>query len=103
LNAAVWLLEILVALIIRCACVSRRADVCANGDASAESADRQTAAGAAPSEELAARTTRLKEKLAKLEEKVKRLKAIEREMLAAPDQQSPQGWPARAAARRIQG
>src|SRR6516225_7764481 len=50
-------------------------------------ADRQTAAGAAPSEELAARTTRLKEKLAKLEEEVKRLKAIERGMLAAPDQQ----------------
>ena len=32
-------------------------------------------------------TTRLKEKLAKLEEEVKRLKAIEKEMLAAPDQQ----------------
>src|SRR6516225_4617393 len=42
-----------------------------------DTADRQTAAGAAPSEELAARTTRLKEKLAKLEEEVKRLKAIE--------------------------
>ena len=52
-----------------------------------DTADRQTAAGAAPSEELAARTTRLKEKLAKLEEEVNRLKAIEREMLAAPDQQ----------------
>jgi transposase len=52
-----------------------------------DSADRQTAAGEAPSEELAARTTRLKEKLAKLEEEVKRLKAIEQEMLAAPDQQ----------------
>jgi len=52
-----------------------------------DTADRQTAAGVAPSEELAARTTRLKEKLAKLEEEVKRLKAIEREMLAAPDQQ----------------
>src|SRR6516162_8010499 len=52
-----------------------------------DTADRQTAAGAAPSEELAARTTRLKEKLAKLEEEVKRLKAIERGMLAAPDQQ----------------
>ena len=34
-----------------------------------------------------ARTTRLKEKLIKLEEEVKRLKAIERVMLAAPDQQ----------------
>lgn len=32
-----------------------------------------------------ARTTRLKEKLTKLEEEVKRLKAIEKEMLAAPD------------------
>src|SRR5213080_1915056 len=52
-----------------------------------DTADRQTAAGEAPSEELAARTTRLKEKLAKLEEEVKRLKAIEKVMLAAPDQQ----------------
>jgi Transposase DDE domain len=52
-----------------------------------DTADRQTAAGEAPSEELAARTTRLKEKLAKLDEEVKRLKAIEKEMLAAPDQQ----------------
>ena len=52
-----------------------------------DTADRQTAAGEAPSEELAARTTRLKEKLAKLEEEMKRLKAIEKEMLAAPDQQ----------------
>jgi transposase len=34
-----------------------------------------------------ARTTRLKEKLIKLEEEVKRLKAIEKVMLAAPDQQ----------------
>jgi hypothetical protein len=52
-----------------------------------DTADRQTATGEAPSEELAARTTRLKEKLAKREEELKRLKAIEREMLAAPDQQ----------------
>jgi transposase len=52
-----------------------------------DTADRLTAAGEQPSEELAARTTRLKEKLAKLEEEVKRLKAIEKEMLAAPDQQ----------------
>ena len=52
-----------------------------------DTADRQTAAGEAPSEELAARTTRLKQKLTKLEEEVKRLKAIEKEMLAAPDQQ----------------
>src|SRR5437764_3503342 len=52
-----------------------------------DTADRQTAPGEAPSEELAARTTRLKEKLTKLEEEVKRLKAIEKGMLAAPDQQ----------------
>ncbi len=52
-----------------------------------DTADRQTAPGEAPSEELAARTTRLKEKLTKLEEEVKRLKAIEKEMLATPDQQ----------------
>ena len=50
-----------------------------------DTADRQTAE--TPSEELAARTTRLKEKLTKLEEEVKRLKAIEKEMLVAPDQQ----------------
>src|SRR6476619_6709405 len=50
-----------------------------------DTADRQTAAGEAPSEELVARTTRLKEKLIKLEEEVKRLKAIEKERLAAPD------------------
>jgi hypothetical protein len=51
-----------------------------------DTADRQTAAGAAPSEELAARTMRLKGKLAKLEKELKRLKAIvEREMLAAAD------------------
>src|ERR1022692_3270110 len=43
-----------------------------------DTADRQTAAGEAPSEELAARTTRLKEKLAKLEEEVKRLSALAR-------------------------
>src|SRR5712671_5797322 len=52
-----------------------------------DTADRQTSAGEAPSEALAAKTTRLKEKLAKLEEEVKRLKAIEKVMLAAPDQQ----------------
>src|SRR5258706_486436 len=50
-----------------------------------DTADRQTAAGEAPSEELAARTTRLKEKLTKLEEEVKRLKAIEKEMLACEE------------------
>src|SRR5882757_4762716 len=52
-----------------------------------DTADRQTAGGEEPSEVLAARTTRLKEKLAKLEEEVKRLKAIEKQMLAAPGQQ----------------
>src|SRR6266446_88729 len=52
-----------------------------------DTADLQTAAGAEPSEELAARTTRLKEKLAKLKEEVKRLKSIEKQMLATPDQQ----------------
>jgi len=52
-----------------------------------DSADRQASAGEEPSEVLAARTTRLKEKLAKLEEEVMRLKAIEKAMLASPDQQ----------------
>src|ERR1700704_4746520 len=52
-----------------------------------DTADRQTAGGEEPSEVLAARTRRLKEKLAKLEEEVKRLKAIEKVMLASPDQQ----------------
>src|ERR1700726_2467426 len=42
-------------------------------------ADRQPAAGEAASEELVARTARLKEKLIKLEEEVKRLKAIRSE------------------------
>src|SRR3974390_2485202 len=49
-----------------------------------DTADCQTAAGEAPSEELVARTTRLKEKLIKLEEEVNRLKAIEREIVARP-------------------
>jgi transposase len=52
-----------------------------------DTTDRQVAAGEAPSEALAARTTRLKEKLAKLEAEVVRLRAIEKEMLARPDQQ----------------
>src|ERR1700721_114030 len=52
-----------------------------------DTADRQTASGEAPSEELVARTTRLNEKLIKLEEEVKRLRAIEKGMLAAPAQQ----------------
>jgi transposase len=40
-----------------------------------------------PSEALAAKTTRLKEKLAKLKEEMERLKVLEAQMLAAPDQQ----------------
>src|SRR5258707_5273268 len=52
-----------------------------------DTADRQTASGEAPSEVLVARTTRLKEKLIKLEEEVKRLKAIEKSRLAGPDRQ----------------
>src|SRR5499426_3950772 len=40
-----------------------------------------------PSEALAAKTAHLKEKLAKLATEVERLKAIEKEMLASPDQQ----------------
>ena len=47
-----------------------------------ETADRHD-----PSETLTLTKTRLKEKLAKLEEEVKRLKAIEKEVLASPDQQ----------------
>jgi transposase len=47
-----------------------------------DTADRQE-----PSEILAARTAHLKEKVAKLASEVERLKAIEKEMLAAPDQQ----------------
>jgi len=40
-----------------------------------------------PSEELAAKTTHLKEKLAKLEGEMQRLAAMEQQMLASPDQQ----------------
>jgi hypothetical protein len=40
-----------------------------------------------PSETLAAKTAHLKDKLAKLASEVERLKAIEKEMLASPDQQ----------------
>jgi hypothetical protein len=40
-----------------------------------------------PSETLAAKTAHLKEKLAKLASEMQRLKAIEKEMLASPDQQ----------------
>ncbi len=47
-----------------------------------DTADRQP-----PSEALAAKTTRLKEKLVKLKEEMQRLKGLEAQMLAAPDQQ----------------
>jgi transposase len=47
-----------------------------------DTADRQPPSGA-----LAAKTTRLKEKLAKLGEEMLRLKGLEARMLAAPDQQ----------------
>jgi len=40
-----------------------------------------------PSDELAAKTTHLKEKLAKLEGEMQRLAAMEQQMLASPDQQ----------------
>jgi transposase len=47
-----------------------------------DTADRQP-----PSEALAAKTTRLKEKLARLAEQMQRLKGLEARMLAEPDQQ----------------
>jgi transposase len=47
-----------------------------------DTADRQE-----PSDALATKTTRLKEKIAKLEEEMRRLAALESHMLAAPDQQ----------------
>jgi hypothetical protein len=47
-----------------------------------DTADRQE-----PSEALAVKTAHLKEKLAKLASELQRLKAIEKRMLAAPDQQ----------------
>jgi len=47
-----------------------------------DKADRQE-----PSEELAAKTAHLKEKLAKVESEIQRLAAMERPMLASPDQQ----------------
>src|SRR6185295_10869708 len=47
-----------------------------------DSADRQE-----PSEVLAAKTARLKEKIAKLKDEMRRLATVEARMLAAPDQQ----------------
>src|ERR1700716_4062676 len=52
-----------------------------------DTADRQTAAGEEPSEVLAARTTRLKEKLAKVQEEVKSPMAMQKQMRALPGQQ----------------
>ena len=52
-----------------------------------DTADRQTAAGEEPSETVLLTKTRLREKLVKLEEEVKRLAAIERALLASPDKQ----------------
>ena len=52
-----------------------------------DTADRQE-----PSEELAAKTAHLKEKLVKLESEMQRLAAMERLMLASPDQDvNPRG------------
>src|SRR6266478_9591598 len=52
-----------------------------------DTADRQTAAGEEPSETVLLTKTRLRERLAKLEEEVKRLAAIEKALLASPDKQ----------------
>jgi transposase len=52
-----------------------------------DTADRQTAAGEEPAETVLLTKTRLKEKLAKLDEEVKRLAAIEKALLASPDKQ----------------
>ena len=52
-----------------------------------DTADRRTATGEEPSETVLLTKTRLKEKLAKLEDEVKRLKAIETQVLASLDQQ----------------
>lgn len=52
-----------------------------------DTADRQTAAGEEPSETVLLTKTRLREKLAKLQEQVKRLAAIEKALLASPDKQ----------------
>ena len=52
-----------------------------------DTADRRTAAGQDPSEETVLIKTRLKEKLAKLEEEVKRLNEIETQIHGLPDKQ----------------
>src|SRR5260221_11907594 len=52
-----------------------------------DTADRRTAAGEDPSEAVLLSKTRLKEKLAKHEEEVKRLAAMEKALLTSPDKQ----------------
>ncbi len=52
-----------------------------------ETADRHAAAGEDSTETVVLTKTRLKEKLAALEEEVKRLRSIEKQVLASPDQQ----------------
>ena len=52
-----------------------------------DTADRRMIAGEDPSEAALLTKMRLKEKLVKLEEEVKRLRAIEKQMLASPDKQ----------------
>ncbi len=52
-----------------------------------DTVDRRIAAGEEPSETVLLIKTRLKEKLARLEEEVKRLAAIEKALLASPDKQ----------------
>jgi Transposase DDE domain len=52
-----------------------------------ETADRHAAAGEDAAETVVLTKTRLKEKLAALEEEVKRLRSIEKQVLASPDQQ----------------
>ncbi len=52
-----------------------------------DTADRQTAAGDEPTELVTLTKTRLKEKLAALEEEVKRLAGLEKQLQASPDKQ----------------
>jgi transposase len=71
-----------------------------------DTADRQTAAGEAPSEELAARTTRLKEKLIKLEEEVihpiiKAFRQQRRLLAIRPLNETPHHFPRRFSRRII--
>src|SRR6202049_4355532 len=72
--------------------VGQRQHTCCTGPCVArysqlDTADRQTAAGEEPSETGLLTKTRLRERLAKLEEEVKRLAAIEKALLASPDKQ----------------